>query len=195
MAPQHDKVGFTSLLAIVVLATGAAVVARPDSRPAQDPPVFPVSGEAAKSSAPEQQQPTNAIAAAPAAPTAQESAKAERKFDVYSKVEGEPRIISLVPDGSNVKKDDLICELDSAAIRDALVLQRLVTRRAQAKYKVAKGDFECARLSLKEYVDARYPLERQNLENAVALAQAELDIARELRTCAQPERPEQRDVA
>src|SRR4051794_20539452 len=56
---------------------------------------------------------------------------AENK-DVINEVEGQTSIISIKPEGTQVKKGDLVCELDSAALRDSLINQEITTQRARA---------------------------------------------------------------
>ena len=51
------------------------------------------------------------------------------------RVEGRTTIISIVPEGTKVKKGDLVCELDSALLRDQLTNQRIATQGAEASYQ------------------------------------------------------------
>ncbi len=73
--------------------------------------------------------------------------------DVYCNVEGRTTIIKIMPEGTKVKKGDLICELDSAALRDQLVNQRITTQAAKANYQNAELAREVAELAVKEYTD------------------------------------------
>jgi multidrug efflux pump subunit AcrA (membrane-fusion protein) len=66
------------------------------------------------------------------------SLEASRSQDVYCNVEGGTTIIKIVPEGQRVKKGDVVCELDSAALRDQLVNQRITTKSAEANYVNAK---------------------------------------------------------
>src|SRR5437773_2493719 len=49
------------------------------------------------------------------------SLEAAQRMDVMCQIEGRTTIISILPEGTRVKKGDLVCELDSASLRDQLV--------------------------------------------------------------------------
>jgi HlyD family secretion protein len=57
--------------------------------------------------------------------------EAVSEVSIRSEVEGTARIIFIVPEGSNVKKDDLLVELDSSNSEDAVNLQQINVERAQ----------------------------------------------------------------
>jgi multidrug efflux pump subunit AcrA (membrane-fusion protein) len=82
-----------------------------------------------------------------------------------SEVEGRATIISLRPDGSQVKKGELICELDSSAFKEKLVNQTITTRSAEASYQEPK-------LALKENVEGALEDERLTLKTTIASAEA-----------------------
>jgi len=87
--------------------------------------------------------------------------EASRSADVYSSVEGQTTILSIVPEGTRVTKGQLICELDSAALKDRLVNQSIALKKAEAAYQNAKLTREAAEIAVKEYADGIYPRERQ----------------------------------
>jgi HlyD family secretion protein len=58
--------------------------------------------------------------------------EATRHHDVFCQVEGQITIISIVPDETRVSKGQLVCELDSAALKDQLTLQYIATAGAEA---------------------------------------------------------------
>ncbi len=66
-----------------------------------------------------------------------ESAKNE---DVLCEVEGSTTIIMIKPEGTKVKKGDVVCELDSATLRDNLNNQQITTQQAEASYQQAAAD-------------------------------------------------------
>jgi HlyD family secretion protein len=87
-----------------------------------------------------------------------------------SQVEGRTTVISLRPDGSRVKKGELICELDSAAFKDKLVNQTITTRSAEAAYQKATLAREIAEIALREYVEGVLEQERLTLKTTIASA-------------------------
>ena len=77
--------------------------------------------------------------------------EASRTANVRSEVEGTRAIISIVAEGTAVKKGDLVLELDSATLRDNLTDQEIATRRAQADHKVSQQARASAELAVKEF--------------------------------------------
>ncbi len=92
--------------------------------------------------------------------------------DVYCRVEGQTTIINIVPEGSRVKKGQVICELDSAALRDQLVNQRIKTERAKADYQNAKLAREVAEIAVIEYTEGIYIQDLATAVGAVKLAES-----------------------
>jgi multidrug efflux pump subunit AcrA (membrane-fusion protein) len=84
---------------------------------------------------------------------------------------GSTRIISILPEGTWVKKDDVVCELDASAFNDELQLQRIRYAQAKAWVQQAKSLLEVAKISLREYKEGIYPQDAQ-------LIQQYLDICR-----------------
>ena len=76
--------------------------------------------------------------------------------DVHCLVEGGTTVIKMVPYGSTVKKGQLICELDSAALKDRLTNQQINELSAQANYENAKLTREVAEVAVTEYVEGLY---------------------------------------
>lgn len=68
------------------------------------------------------------------------SLRAVNEVIIRSEVEGQPRIIKIVPEGTFVKKGDLLVELDSAELRDRKVQQELQVENAQFAYDAAIQD-------------------------------------------------------
>jgi multidrug efflux pump subunit AcrA (membrane-fusion protein) len=83
----------------------------------------------------------------------------------------------LVPSGSKVKKGDRLCELDSAALRDQLINQRITIESAKANQGNAQIAAEDAALLAKAYRDDLFPREQRELEGATKIAEAELALA------------------
>src|SRR4051812_6264295 len=54
---------------------------------------------------------------------------------VYCQVEGQTTIVAIVAEGTVVKKGQLVCELDSSALKAALPNQEIATRGAGAAYE------------------------------------------------------------
>lgn len=103
-----------------------------------------------------------------------ESAK---NLDVVNEVEGQVAILRIVPEGSRVKKGDVVCELDSAALRDQLTNQEITTKRAEADYQNALKTRQVAEYAVEEYVKGTYPQEVKTIEGEITLAKSDLSRA------------------
>lgn len=105
---------------------------------------------------------------------AQGGLESGKNRDVINRVEGQTTILFVVPDGTLVKKGDLLCELDSSAIRDKLVAERITIEQAAADVESAVKTREVAEFSLREYEGGTYPQARQNAEIALKTAETNL---------------------
>ncbi len=176
MSSHWARSAATGLLSILILTGGAAVVARPGGRTAEDPRAPSVQAQGAAASTRSQQpEKTNA---APARPSAQSPDKTKRPLAIHSRHEGDPQIIFVIPEGSRVREGELICELDSAALKDDRTTQMIATRKADAEAKQAKLTLEVTRDSILEYIE--HPTgELRRVATKAAVARADLEMARE----------------
>ncbi len=95
-----------------------------------------------------------------------------RTFDAYCLIEGQTTIIRIKPEGSSVKKGELVCELDSAALRDKLSQQVNVEKQSEREFQRAQFMRETAEIALREYLDGTLPRERDRLKAEIELAQS-----------------------
>src|SRR5262245_29564439 len=58
-----------------------------------------------------------------------------KNVEVYNLVEEPTPIVSIKPEGTRVKKGDLVCELESFALREKLTTQEGATKAAETDYK------------------------------------------------------------
>lgn len=105
-----------------------------------------------------------------------ESAK---NAEVINGVEGQTAIIFLAPEGSTVKKGELVCELDGLTLRNSLTDQEIATRQADNNLQNAVKTREVAEIALKEYVEGTYPHEMRLAEHDLQLAEANLAQAQD----------------
>ncbi len=112
------------------------------------------------------------------------------KVMIKSGVEGKTTILFLVPEGTQVKKGDLLIKLDASRLEENKTEQQITVLNAEAAYiharenlavaqsqsqsdiAKAKLDYEFARVDLNKYLEGEYPLELQQ-------ARAEITVARE----------------
>ncbi len=123
--------------------------------------------------------------------------KSREQTIIKNEVEGRTSIISLVPEGTRVKKGDLLVELDASTMDDDKIEQEIRTMNAEASYinaketlevtknqaasdvNVAELDLEFAIQDLDQYKVGQYPNEKTAAENEIKLAQEELTRAKE----------------
>jgi RNA polymerase sigma factor (sigma-70 family) len=170
----------TAMLVAATVATGAAIAASgmrgagplPASRPAssQDDPVPPVAdGDAdAEADSPFRPVKRGKLSLKTAGRGTLEPTKAP---DVISEVAGVTTILSLIPEGTRVKKGDLVAELDSSTLRDNQVNQEIALKRVEAEYENAVRSREVAQIALKEYEEGLLPQEQAALRGEVAAAE------------------------
>ncbi|MDR3623323.1 MAG: efflux RND transporter periplasmic adaptor subunit [Paludisphaera borealis] len=103
--------------------------------------------------------------------------EASRRNDVACQVEGQSAILSILPEGTRVKKGQLVCELDSASLRDQVINQRIAMAVADDAYEKAKLAREVAEIALKEYVEGVYPREHASAVGGVRLAESAVKSA------------------
>ena len=108
--------------------------------------------------------------------------------DAYCLVEGQTTIIYLRPEGSAVKKGEIVCQLDSAGLKDRLVNQIIAERTTEATYQNAVLAREVAELAIREYDEGILKRERTASDGAMTVArsavqkaQARLDRTRSAR--------------
>lgn len=65
-----------------------------------------------------------------------------RNVTMYSKVEGQTSIISIVPEGTTVKEGDLVCELDASMLVDKQIQQQIKVTQAKAALEQAEKEVE-----------------------------------------------------
>ncbi len=88
-------------------------------------------------------------------------------------------ILFLKPEGARVEKGDLVCELDPAPLKGRLSRQEIETEAAEAALKAAQLALEAAEQALKTYVEATYKQELETHKGEVAIAEANLQRARD----------------
>ncbi len=103
--------------------------------------------------------------------------ESSKNQDAFCNVEGGTSIIMIKPEGTQVKKDELVCELDSAALRDSLTNQQITTKSADANFRNATLTREVAEIAVREYVEGIYKQDLATVEGEIKLAESELSRA------------------
>jgi HlyD family secretion protein len=113
------------------------------------------------------------------------------------KVEGQTTIIMIVPEGTNVKEGDLVCELDSSVLADKETQQEIVVEKAKAAFQQGEedlkiqeaqneSDIEAANLKLKlaqidlrKFQEGELVQQINDLDSKIKLAEENLSRAQE----------------
>ena len=92
--------------------------------------------------------------------------------DLYCGVEGGTTINRIVAEGTKVKKGDVICELDSAVLKDQLINQLITTASAKAAHEYSKLMREVAELAVIEYADGILKQDLNTLKSEISAARS-----------------------
>jgi len=123
--------------------------------------------------------------------------KAREQVIIKNEVEGQTTILYLIPEGTEVEEGDLLIELDSSALQDALLDQQIqvenaeaalirakenlavIRNQAESDIEKAELDLRFAREDLDNYLRGEFPAAIKEAESRIALAQEELRRAEE----------------
>lgn len=123
--------------------------------------------------------------------------KSREQVTIKNEVEGRTSIVYLIPEGTRVKKDELLVKLDVSTLDDAKIDQEILVQNAEAAHinareslavveNQAQSDIDVAKLTLKfadqdltQYKEGLYPKDKKTAENSITLRQEELTRAQE----------------
>lgn len=95
------------------------------------------------------------------------SAESAKNIDVASQVEGSATVIYLIPEGSDVKKGDLLVELDSSDVDEKLDSQVVTTNSSRATLNSSRATLRSAEISLEEYVEGTFEQSWMEYESSI----------------------------
>jgi HlyD family secretion protein len=123
--------------------------------------------------------------------------KALHEVTVRSELEGVAKILSIVPEGTNVQMGDLLIELDSSDLRDRVNAQEVVYENTKFSYVQAKESLaiqqsviesnikdyelrvEFAQTDLEKYKEGDWPQMLKNVDARTTIAREETERAKE----------------
>jgi HlyD family secretion protein len=119
------------------------------------------------------------VAAPPPPDPAQQGGRRNRGgAQAVPEVPGSTKIISILPEGTHVKADDVVCELDSSAFRDELQAQKIRHLQAKAWVEQARSILEVSEISLREFRDGILPQDVQLIRQYIETCRTEADRSR-----------------
>ncbi len=86
-------------------------------------------------------------------------------------------ILTVIAEGTLVKKGEHLCQLDSSAFEDELAAQRITVGNNEALVISSEAAVKQAEISRQEYLDGTYLTERKAILSEIALAQQALRTA------------------
>lgn len=92
---------------------------------------------------------------------------------------GASTILSVIPDGSRVKKDDVLCVLDSSDYVELERQQAMNVDRARADYRQSVLTLDVAKTGVREYREGIMLQEIKGLEGQIALTKADIERAQD----------------
>jgi HlyD family secretion protein len=98
--------------------------------------------------------------------------ESSKREEVQCQVEGRTTILSILPEGTKVRKGDLVAELDSASLRDQLTNQRITTRSTEAAFQNARLTREVAEIAVREYEEGIFLQDKATCEGEIKLAES-----------------------
>ncbi|MDR1957666.1 MAG: efflux RND transporter periplasmic adaptor subunit [Planctomycetaceae bacterium] len=82
-------------------------------------------------------------------------------------------IIWVIPEGTHVKKGDLLCELDSSNLKEKMTQQQITVANSLSKMTQSEANLKVAELAYEEYDKGLFPQERITIENKISKANEE----------------------
>ena len=102
------------------------------------------------------------------------SSNIEIRCEVKSRNTSGTQIISVLPEGTQVKKGDLIVKLDSSALERDRDQQQIVCNTSEAFMIQAKNNYEASEISKIEYLEGTYKQEEELVLSDVFVAEQNL---------------------
>jgi multidrug resistance efflux pump len=98
-------------------------------------------------------------------------------IDIRCQVAGGATIKKIVLDGTIVKQGEELVELDSSAIDEQILTQKIAYEKARAVRDQALNDLQAAKISLREYVEGTFVKDLQTADANITVAQENLRSA------------------
>jgi HlyD family secretion protein len=100
-----------------------------------------------------------------------------RTRGVSRSVGGASTILEVIPEGTLVKKGDVLCVMDASEYEELVRTQLINVDRARADYKQAELNLQVARIAVGEYRDGIMAQMRKDLRGQIALAESDQERA------------------
>ena len=98
--------------------------------------------------------------------------------DIKCQVAGGSAILTIVKDGSEVKKGDKLVELEQSALDDQINAQKITYEKARSSMIQAEKDYDVAQISVKEFLEGTYLQQLQDQLAQITIAEENLRTAK-----------------
>ena len=88
---------------------------------------------------------------------------------------GSSTVLSVLPEGTRVKKGDILCELDSYDYQELLRQQQINMERVKSDYEQATLNVDIAKIAIVEYRDGLMAQTLKDLRGRIALAESDFE--------------------
>ncbi|XZE32259.1 HlyD family efflux transporter periplasmic adaptor subunit [Pirellulaceae bacterium SH501] len=102
------------------------------------------------------------------------SSNNEVKCEVKGRGGSGTPILSVIPEGTYVKKGDVLCELDSSALDQEAKNQRIIVSAAESTVISSEAAVSKAEIARQEYLEGTYLTERKTILSEISIAQQNL---------------------
>lgn len=86
---------------------------------------------------------------------------------------GRAMIIEIIPEGSVVKKGDLLCQIDGTEYEELIRQKEIEVQKAQAELQQSELDLQTAKIALTEFVEGTRIQQFQQYEGQIKLAESQ----------------------
>ncbi len=123
--------------------------------------------------------------------------RAVHELIIRNELEGGTTIVSVVPEGTTVKKGELLVELDSSSLKEKIANQEVSVQNADGAYAKSKEDLQIQKLTmegavqdavlkvefaesdLEKYKEGDWPQQKRAIEARVTISQEEIQRAQD----------------
>jgi HlyD family secretion protein len=123
--------------------------------------------------------------------------RAVQELVIRNELEGATTIVSVVPEGTSVKKGELLVELDASSLKEKISNQEVTVQNADGAYGKAKEDLQIQKLTmdasvqdailkvefaesdLEKYKEGDWPQQKRAIEARVTISQEEIQRAQD----------------
>jgi len=88
-------------------------------------------------------------------------------------------ILEIVPEGTHVKKGDLICRLDSSALENERNQQQIIVIQSESAVAQARANLKSAEIARQEYLEGTFKVEESTFEAEIAVNEENLRRAKD----------------